>query len=96
MEMGMSLLKQVKEKLAKVGQEFKTRAKAIAVAALGIGTTLLTKVAHAQTTIDTSSMTEMISAFLPIIMSLFAIMIPLMFFGKIMEFFERLLRSFGG
>lgn len=29
-------------------------------------------------------------------MSLFAIMIPLMFFDKIMEFFERLLRIFGG
>lgn len=93
MEMGMPFLKQVKERLAKVGQGFRTRAKAIAV--LGIGITLLTKVAHAQSTIDTSSMTEMISAFLPIIMSLFAILIPLMFFGKIMEFFERLLRSFG-
>jgi len=94
MEMGMPFLKQVKERLAKVGQGFRTRAKAIAVV-LGIGITLLTKVAHAQSTIDTSSMTEMISAFLPIIMSLFAILIPLMFFGKIMEFFERLLRSFG-
>ena len=54
----------------------------------------LANVAHAQTTVDTTSMTEMISAFLPIIMSLFAILIPLMFFGKIMEFFERLLKSF--
>jgi hypothetical protein len=86
MEMSMILIKSAKRAITK---RISTRALPGSIALA-----LLANVAHAQTTVDTTSMTEMISAFLPIIMSLFAILIPLMFFGKIMEFFERLLKSF--
>ena len=83
--------------LARIREKLGSAKRRIAIVAAAASTIIMPNVAHAQSTsIDTSSMTQMISAFLPIIMSLFAIMIPLMFFGKIMEFFERLLKSFSG
>ena len=66
------------------------------VGALFIVVSTASALPAAAQSIDTQTMTDMINAFIPIIMSLFAILIPLMFFGKLMEFFERLLRSFGG
>jgi hypothetical protein len=87
----MSLLERIRV------SRIKARIKTVAVAVASGGAALSANLAHAQTsTVDTTTMTETINAFLPLILSLFAIMIPLMFFGKIMEFFERLLKSFGG
>ena len=47
------------------------------------------------TTIDTSAITEMIQNFLPLIIAIFSLMIPLMFLGKIFELVERLFKKFG-
>ncbi|MEB2836099.1 MAG: hypothetical protein GSR80_000115 [Desulfurococcales archaeon] len=45
-------------------------------------------------TIDTSTMTSLIQSLLPLIVTMIGIAIPIVFFNKIIELIERLLKSF--
>ncbi len=44
--------------------------------------------------VDTRTMTDMLQSLLPLIVTLIAIAIPIIFFNKIIELLERLLRGF--
>ena len=57
--------------------------------------TLITLVGQTETTsVDYSQITDMIYAFLPLIITFIAILIPLKFLGAIMKLFERLFEGF--
>ena len=45
-------------------------------------------------TVDTSTMTELLNSMLPLIVTMIAIAIPIIFFNKIIEMIEKLLKSF--
>jgi hypothetical protein len=60
--------------------------------ALGAGTALA--VLGETTTVDTSTMTSLIQSLLPLIVTMIGIAIPIVFFNKIIELIERLLKSF--
>ncbi len=62
-------------------------------AVIGV-TTAVSALGQTSTTVDTSTMTSLIQSLLPLIVTMIGIAIPIVFFNKIIELIERLLKSF--
>jgi len=54
----------------------------------------LSVVGATSTTVDTSSMTNLINSMLPLLITMIGLAIPILFFNKIMEIIEKLFKSF--
>ena len=81
--------KRIKNALARIKglpfQAIKNKALQIAIVLATLG----------ETTIDTSSMTQMINDMLPLIIAMISLAIPLIFIKYIMRFIEKILSGFG-